>query len=84
MRRILNANGESLADSDRFRDARSTLDTRLGAFAYFDFPALFGVFGGDEFVSEDELDINALSALLFTMVEDGGFTRFSGALTIED
>lgn len=84
VRRILDASGESLAESGRFRDAKSTLDTRLGAFAYFDFPALFRVFGGDEFVSEDELDINALSALLFTMVEDGGFTRFSGTLTIED
>ena len=84
VRNILKADGDSLAESDRFKDAKSTLDTRLGAFAYFDFPALFDVFGGDEFVSEDELDVRALGALLFTMVEDGGFTRFSGALTIED
>ncbi len=84
VRKVLEANGDSLADAGRFKDAKSTLDTRLGIFGYFDFPALFEVFGGDEFVSEDDVDYRALRALLITAVEEGGFTRFSGALTVED
>ncbi|MEX0782096.1 MAG: DUF3352 domain-containing protein [Dehalococcoidia bacterium] len=84
VRRILEHEGDTLAGSGRYRSAKDTLGTRLGSFAYFDFPRIFTVFGGDEYVSEDELNMSALQALLFTMVEDGGFTRAAGAVTIDD
>jgi hypothetical protein len=81
---VLEAEGDSLADTDRYKDATATVGTRLGSFVYFDFHVLFDVFGGDEYVSEDDFNLEALQALLFTMVEDGGFTRAAGAVTIDD
>jgi hypothetical protein len=81
---VLEADGDTLGESARFKGAQDTLGTGLGSFGYFDFQRLFDVFGGDEYVGEDELQISALQALMFTMVEDGGFTRFAGAVTIDD
>lgn len=81
---VLEADGDGLGESARFRGAQSTMGTSLGSFAYFDFQPLFEVFGGGEFFSDDEFQLDALQALMFTMVEQGGFTRFAGAVTIDD
>ncbi len=81
---ILEAEGETLGESARFKSAQDTMGTSLGSFAYFDFQALFDVFVGDEYVTPDVFQADALQALMFTMVEDGGFTRFAGAVTIDD
>jgi hypothetical protein len=74
----------TVSETRRFKSAQTTMGTSLGSFAYFDFQSLFDVFAGDEFVSDDEFTIDALQALMFTMVEEGGFTRFAGAVTIDD
>lgn len=81
---VLEADGGRLGDSARFKGAQSTMGTSLGSFAYFDFQSLFEVFGGDEYIGDDEFRIDALQALMFTMVEEGGFTRVAGAVTIDD
>jgi hypothetical protein len=81
---VLESDGDSLADSARYQSAKETLGMRLGSFGYFDLGTLIEVFSGDDVVTGEVFQADALQALIFNIVEDGGFTRSAGAVTIDD
>jgi hypothetical protein len=81
---VLESDGDSLADTARYQDAKETLGMRLGSFGYFDLATLIETFSGDDFVTGEVFRAEALQALIFNLVEDGGFTRSAGAVTIGD
>lgn len=80
---VLESKKGAIADNKAYKDTRSQIETKFGAFAYVDLKTVLRLASAGIPAQLDEAE-KALEGIFLNIVEQDGLVRFTGFLTIAD